>query len=529
MEETIMPRGRTSMEKIREIKRLNEYGLSDRAISRTIGVSRPVVKEYLDKIRAAELDFAALKNMDDETLTEIIKGSKNSTSERYQVLSGQFDYIATELKRPGVTLWRLWDEYKAKNPDGYSYSQFCFHFQLWRSTSEITMHLEHKVGDKMFIDFAGKKLHITDKKTGEMTEVEVFVAILAASQYTYVEAIASQQKADFISATQNAFHYFGGVPRLTVPDCLKSAVTNPCKYEPDINPEYSDMATHYQTVILPARPKRPKDKALVEGAVRIVYNWIYAALRNRIFTSLEELNQAIREELEKYNTKPMQKLGISRKAHFDQIEKAALLPLPTERYTIRRFKSLKVHFNYHIYLSDDKHHYSVPYRYRAKQVKVIYTDSVVEIFYKNQRIAFHKRNRKATGGYTTTSEHMPEQHRRAKDWNPQRLIDWARNLGHYVETVITNTLRQRLHPEQAYKTCLGILSLAKKYDKERLNKACKIALHFQHYSYKGIKNIIENKLENQQLDCFGSTPQSYKRGHQNIRGNQYYKQKENTV
>jgi len=524
-----MPRGRISMEKIREIKRLNESGLSERAIGRALIISRPVVKEYLDKICAAGFDYATIKNMDDDTLTEIIQDTKNTTPERYQLLSGKFDYIATELKRPGVTLQRLWEEYRAEHPDGYSYSQFCYHYQLWRNTSDITMHIDHKVGDKMFIDFAGKKLHITDKKTGEITDVEVFVAILAASQYTYVEAVASQQKADFISATQNAFYYFGGVPRTTVPDCLKSAVTNPCKYEPDINPEYSDMASHYQTVIIPARPSRPKDKALVEGTVKIVYNWIYAALRDRIFTNLEELNEAIREELEKYNAKPMQKLGVSRKAHFDHIEKAALLSLPAERYVTRKFKFLKVHINYHIYLRDDKHHYSVPYRYRAKQVKIIYTDSVVEIFYKNVRIAFHKRNRKSPNGYTTTKEHMPENHRHAKDWNPQRFIDWASKFGQYVETVVSMNLRMRHHPEQAYKTCLGILSLAKKYDKERLNKACKVAIHFQHYSYKGIKNIIENKLENQQLDCFESSTNQCKVEHQNIRGNHYYNRKENTV
>ena len=518
------------MEKIREIIRLRECNLSERAISRTIGVSRPVVKEYIDKIRTAELTYVTIRDMDDTTLTEIIKGNRQTNSKRFQDLSQKFEYIATELKRPGVTIERLWEEYRVEHPDGYSYSQFCFHFQCWRETSELTMHIEHKVGDKMFIDFAGKKLHITDKKTGEMTEVEVFVAILAASQYTYVEAVRSQQKVDFISVTQNAYHYFGGVPRLTVPDCLKSAVTNPCKYEPDINPEYSDMAKHYQTVISPARPGHPKDKALVEGAIRIVYNWIYAALRDRIFVSLTELNQAIREELEKYNAKPMQKLGVSRKAQFQQIEKAALCPLPTERYVIRNFKTLKVQFNYHIYLSEDKHYYSVPYRFRGKQVKVIYTGLNIEIFYKNQRISFHKRTHKAPKGYTTIPEHMPERHRRASDWNPERLIIWASEIGEYVEAIVTAILNERPHPEQAYRACLGVLNLTKKYDKERLNKACRIALNFQYYSYKGIKNILDNNLEYQQLDCFDVSSDSYRnRQHQNIRGNHYYNTKENIL
>ena len=511
-----MPMRRIPMEKAREIIRLKQCcGLKHRAIARALGVSRPVVKDYILKIESAGLDYAAIEQMDDDTLLEIIKGPR-STSERYQVLSEKFEYFTKELKRPGVTLGCLWQEYRNEHPDGYSYSQFCYHFQVWRNTSALTMHIEHKVGDKMFVDFTGKKLEIVNKHTGEITEVEVFVALLAASQYTYVEAVAAQKKDDWLKANQNAFEYFGGVPRALVPDCLKSAVTKPNKYEPDINPEYADFARHFQTVILPARPNSPKDKALVEGAVRIVYAWIFAALRNRIFHSIEELNQAIRQELETYNAKPMQKLGISRKELFEQIEKDALLALPQERYTRRNFKSLKVQFNYHIYLSDDKHHYSVPYRYRARQVQVIYTDAVVEIFYKNTRIAFHKRNRTANG-YTTIKEHMPSHHQAMSDWNPERLINWAANIGEHVKAVIEHILEHRQHPEQAYKVCLGILNLAKKFEAERLNKACQRAIDFQHYSYKGIKNILEKRLENRQLDCFEALPE-----HQNLRGNRYY-------
>lgn len=341
------------MEKIREIIRLNEAGLSDRMIHRALFVSRPVVKEYVEKIRSAGLDYTTIRDMADETLLEVIEGRK-SASERYQTLSNLFSHVSKELMRPGVTLQCVWQAYRAEHPDGYSYSQFCYHFQVWRSASELSMHIEHKVGDKMFIDFAGKKFEIVDKETGELKEVETFVSVLGASQYTYVEVVATQNKEDVIKATQNAFRYFGGVTSAVVPDCMKTAVTKPDKYEPDVNPEYSDFARHYQTVILPARPNRPKDKALVENAVRIVYMWIYAALRDRIFHSLEELNFAIRQELEKYNAKPMQKFGISRKMLFEQIEKHALAPLPTEPYIIRRFKSLKVQFNYHIYLSANR-------------------------------------------------------------------------------------------------------------------------------------------------------------------------------
>ena len=512
-----MPMRRISMNKIREIIRLKEVAhLSERAISRAVTVSRPIVKHYLETIKRAGLDYAAIKDLDDDALLEIVSGEGLSRPERYEFVRSQFEYFAKELKRPGVTLQCLWKEYRDKHPNGYGYSQFCFHYQLWRNTSKVSMHISHKAGDKMFVDFTGKKLDIVDRQTGEVNEVEVFVAILGGSQLTYVEATPSQKKEDWTKVNRNALHYFGGVPRAIVPDCLKSAVTKGNKYEPDINPEYADFARHYQTAILPARPNHPKDKALVEGAVKIVYAWIFAAIRNRIFHSLEELNEAIIEELENYNNKPMQKLKVSRRELFDEIEKAELKPLPAEQYTIRHFKQLKVQFNHHIYLSEDKHYYSVPYRFCGQKLQVIYTDAVVELFSKNRRIALHKRNR-TPNGYSTIEEHMPARHRFVSNWSPERFIAWAGDLGDHVQIVIEHILARRQHPEQAYKTCLGILSLAKKFGRERLNKACKRAIVFDHFSYKGIKNILENHLEDCQIDCFEPLPE-----HQNLRGNNYY-------
>lgn len=506
------------MEKIREIIRLNEQtDLSQRAISRALQVSRPIVKQYIQDINGAGLTYSTIQKMDDDKLLDILTEENKLRPPKYNVLCNQFEYFAKELKRPGVTLQRLWEEYRNEHSDGYSYSQFCFHFQHWRSTSELTMHMNHKSGDKMFVDFTGKKLSIVNRQTGEVKDVEVFVSILGASQLTYVEAVASQKKEDWIKVNQNALHYFGGVPRAIVPDCLKSAVTNGNKYEPDINPEYLDFARHYQTTILPARPHHPKDKALVENAVKIVYAWIFASLRNRIFHSLEELNLAISEELEKYNNRPMQKLNISRKQLFNDIEKSALHPLPKEQYVLRQFKQLKAQFNYHIYLSEDKHYYSVPYRYRRKTIDVIYTDIVVELFHKNSRIAFHQRNRKPND-YTTIKEHMPSHHQLVSKWNPQRLINWAQNIGESTKQIVEQILSQRQHPEQAYKVCLGILNLEKQFSKNRLNKACKRALDFHQYSLKAIKNILEKRLEDYQLDCFESLPE-----HKNVRGNQYYK------
>jgi transposase len=505
------------MEKIREIIRLREQAnLSERAISRTLNISRPIVKRYIQDISRAGLDYTAITTMDDDTLLEILVGKTISRSPRYEVLLSHFPYFLKELKRTGVNLQRLWEEYRDDHPDGFGYSQFCYHFQRWRNTSELTMHMEHKVGDKMFADFTGKKLFIVDRQTGEEKDVETFVALLGASQLTYVEAVASQKKEDWIKANQNAFHYFGGVTRAVVPDCLKSAVHLGNQYEPDINPEYMDFARHYETVILPARPHRARDKALVEGAVKIVYAWIFASLRNCVFHSLDELNRAILDELEKYNARPMQKLNVSRRQLFNDIEKAALKPLPRQKYVIRRFKRLKAQFNYHIYLREDKHYYSLPYRYRGQQILVIYTDTVVELFYKNRRIASHIRDR-VPNQYTTVKEHMPAHHRFVSEWSPQRFINWGQNIGEHVKIVIEQILARRQHPEQAYRACMGILNLEKHYSRDRLNKACERAISFHQYSYKAIKNILVNKLEECQLDCFGPLPE-----HQNLRGRYYY-------
>ena len=310
------------MEKIREIIRLKESAkLSERAISRTLKVSRPTVKQYIDHIYQAGYNYESIKDIDDDTLLKILDGKIKSQSQRHKTLCAKFEYFVKELKRPGVTLQCLWEEYQVEHPDGYGYSQFCYHFQQWRNTRKLNKHMDHKAGDKLFVDFTGKHLEIVTRQTGEIQDVEVFLAVIGASQRTYVEATASQKKEDWIKANQNALYYLGGIPHAIVPDCLKSAVKIGNKYEPDINPEYMDFARHYQSTILPARPNRPKDKALVEGAVKIVYAWIFAKLRNQIFHSLQELNLAIRAELEKYNSKPMQKLNVSRKALFDEIEK----------------------------------------------------------------------------------------------------------------------------------------------------------------------------------------------------------------
>jgi transposase/biotin operon repressor len=520
MELTGMSQRRISMKKIREIMRLHEQSkLSQRQISQALGMSRPVISDYITKIKSAGLTFIDIEKMPDETLLNILQGNKTSDNKLHEELQKKFIHFTRELKRVGVTRQILWEEYILENPGGYSYSQFCYHFQVWQNMSEITMHIEHKAGDKLFVDFAGKKLKLTDRITGEIKEVEVFVAILGASQLVYVEASMSQKKEEWIHLNENALRYIGGVPRAIVPDCLKSAVTKTDKYEPDINPEYFDFARHYGTTILPARPAKPKDKSLVEGAVKITYSWIYAKLRDRVFFSLEELNAAIIEMLKAFNSRTMQRPGISRRELFDTTEKDVLRPLPVDRYELKQFKSLTVQFNYHIYLSDDIHYYSVPYRYKGRKVDVFFTERAVEVYSGNVRIASHLRNRRKNG-YTTQRNHMPESHKWEDNWDPEKLTNMAKLKGDAVATVVETVLSSRQHPEQSYKTCLGILSLAKKYEESRLNRACELAIYYNNCTYKMINNILSNNMdlvsEEEKVSEF-TLPE-----HDNIRGNQYY-------
>lgn len=514
-----MAKKRISMEKIRKIIRLHEeMALSNRAVAKALHVSRTAVNDYIRAYKDSGLKYIDIKNINDIELIESLKPRIIKSKEKHEELSRYFEYFLKELKRQGVTIQILWEEYKEKHRGGYSYAQFCYHFAKWRKDNQVTMHIEHKAGDKMFADFTGKKLVIVDQKTGEFKEVETFVAILGASGNTYVEAIPSQNKEDWIKANEEALLYFDGVPKAIVPDCLKSGVKNGNKYEPDINPEYDDFASHYGTVILPARPYHAKDKALVENAVKLVYMRIFAPLRNRVFFSLEELNEAIWELLEKHNNTKYQRLDVSRKQLFEEIEKDELKPLPSEKYELRYFLNLKVQFNYHIYLNEDKHYYSVPWQYKGKKVKIIYTSRAVEIYHNNIRIAFHYRDRRP-GGYTTKKEHMPPHHSFYAEWSPQRFLSWAEKIGPYVKVMVGKVLESRKHPEQAFRACLGILNLVKKYKSERLDMACKRALYFGSSSYKAIKNILEKGLDRVKEEL---PFQKHLPVHENIRGNKYF-------
>ena len=517
-----MARKRISMNKIRDVIRLKSTTtLSDRQIARALSISRPVVAKYWNGFTNSECRFEQIKEMADSELVAMIEKPRIEDSSRYKTLVTKFPSFVVELQGTGVTLQLLWQEYKEKHPDGFQYSQFCHHFLVWRNASEVWMHIKHKAGDKMFVDYAGDKLSYYDSGTGKEVPVEVFVAILGASGLTYVEGSVSQEKQQWIRSNEHAFHYFGGAANAIVPDNLRSAVSRSDRYEPDINPDFAEFAEHYGTVIIPARVREARDKALVENAVRLTYQRIYAPLRNRTFSSLEELNEAIWEKLEEHNNKALQRLKISRRELFNKAEKSALNRLPSERFPQKTSRWVSVQFNYHVELREDLHYYSVPYYLYKKnpktKVKLVFDERIVAIYYDNVRIAQHHRDR-TPNDYTTIAAHMPENHRSYHEWSPARLRRWAAAIGPEAAQVVEKVLAGRKHPEQAYKVCMGILSLAKKHGNDRLNRICRRANHLGIRSYKRIESMVKLDVEEKkQPQLFTVLPE-----HENIRGAGYY-------
>ncbi|MEW6439287.1 MAG: IS21 family transposase, partial [Pseudomonadota bacterium] len=391
--------------------------------------------------------------------------------------------IHRELRRKGVTLQLLWQEYKQDHPDGYQYSQFCEHYRRWRRTIDITMRQEHRAGEKLFVDWAGQTVGVVDSATGEIRQAYIFVAVLGASNYTYAEASWTQDLASWIAAHTRAFEFFGGTPAIIVPDNLTTGVSRPCRYEPDINPAYHDLAQHYGTVVIPARVRKPKDKAKVENGVLQVSRSILAELRNRTFFSLSELNQAIREGLETLNYRPFQKLEGSRYSHYISLDRPALKPLPTERYEFAQWKKARVNIDYHIEV--DANYYSVPYQLIRRQVDVRLTSTTVEVLYKGKRVASHGRLYDK-GRYSTVFEHRPPAHQKYLQWTPERLINWANTIGPDTAQMVQTIMRRRPVPEQGFRSCLGLFRLGKRYSPERLEAACARALALGAYSYKSV-------------------------------------------
>lgn len=507
-----------SMLMIKQIIRRHCEGKSYREISSLLGQSRVTVTKYVLLFKSTGLVWDSVKNMSESELSVLFARQGRPNADRLSILHAEFPIMEQELKRVGVTKQTLWSEYKIKNPDGYNRSQFCEHFNQWSKAGAATMHFVHKVGDQMFVDFAGSKLRYLSSISGVVNEVEVFVAVLGASQLTYVEAVRSQKKADFIYAVENALHYFGGVPAAIVPDNLKSGVTKASSYEAQINETFAEFGEHYATTILPTRSRKPRDKSLVELSVKQIYTSIYAPLRDKIFFTLEDLNRAILEKLEDHNNRNFQKHDYSRRDYFTQHEASALKSLPLEKFEVKEFCKTKIQKFYHIWFSPDKHYYSVPFRYIGRDVKIVYTNTYVEIYCDLERIAHHTRTL-GEHQYTTIADHMPSNHKFVSDWNCDYFLKWASRIGIDVENVIRNVLASKPHPEQTFKSCVGILSYEKKIGKERLNQVCKRAHNFGSYSYRSIKNIIEmnyDKLPN--IEGAGNILPM----HENIRGSNYY-------
>jgi len=495
-------------------------GRSKLSIAEQTGVSRNTAKKYMATYDASGLTFEQINSLNDKELDDFFGTVKEpSSQDRLLALQRCFPHIDKELKRTGVNRRMLWEAYKKEFPDGFAYTQFCFHLTQWKARVNPVMHQDHKAGDKLYVDFAGVKLSLTDKETGEVTEVEVFVAILGASQLTYVEAVMSQQKEDFIAACENTLHYIGGVPAAIVPDNLKAAVTKSHRYEPTLNEAFADFADHYGTTILPARAYRPRDKALVEGAVKIVYSRIYAPLRKQVYSSLTELNSAILQALEVHNSQLLRGRNYSRRLQFEEIERSALAPLPLLRYEFKKHAHVTVMKNGHVCLGADKHYYSVPYRFIGKKIKLLYSTSLVEMYYHYERIALHKRV-KSPYSYSTDKEHLASTHRFVTDWTPERFLEWAASIHDDVRLYILKILDRKQHPEQAYRSCIGILSFAKKAGEQRLISACQRALSYGIYNYKTIQTILEKNMDQYEDSLFADELQMPK--HDNIRGEDYY-------
>lgn len=505
---------RLSMRKTREILRQKwQLGRTHREVASSVGASAGAVGGAVERAKLAGLDWSQVEALTDDELEARLYPSIAVTTRPLP----DFAKVHAERKRAGVTLELLHLEYREQHPAGYQYTQFCERYREWLKARQLTMRQEHRAGEKQFVDYSGKRPSIVDSKTGESVAVELFVAVLGASNYTYVEATATQRGPDFIASHVRAFEYFGGVVTTLVPDQLKSGVTLACRYEPGIQRTYEEMALHYNTTVLPARPSHPRDKAKVEVAVQIAQRWILARLRNQIFFSLDELNARIAELLEELNARPMRVYGCSRRELFERLDRPMLKALPTTRFVFGEWKTARVNIDYHIEI--DRHYYSVPHALVHDQVDARSTASTIEIFHKSRRVAVHARSY-ARGRHTTIADHMPLLHQKHLEWTPSRIIHWAQTIGANTACLVEAILADRPHPEHGYRSCLGILRLGKRYGDARLEAACARAVTVRARSFRQVDAILKNGLD--RLPVEPSEPEPSPTTHENVRGRDYY-------
>ena len=517
-----MPNKQLGMEKIRQVLRCYSQGHGTKSISRMLSVSRNTVKKYLQVFQRSGLDYEQMLSLPDQELSKLFheKSRVKTESERLGELKSLLPEYCKRLKKKGVTREALHREYLSSHPDGYGRTRFYILIQQYIACSRPIMHLEHKAGDKMFIDFAGDKLSIIDLDTGEIIPVEVFVAILPCSQLTYVEAVMSQKKEDLIRASENALLYYQGVPSAIIPDNLKSAVTKSSKYEAILNEDFAAFAEHYGCTVIPARAYKPRDKALVEGAVKLIYRSIYPKIQEREFYDLDSLNAAIRVALELHNNTPLTGRKYSRREQFEEIERDSLRKLNPIRFELRHRYRATVMKNGHVRLGEDAHYYSVPCRYIGKKVILSYTSRQVCIYYGYELIATHTRNR-ARCRYTTLEEHLASHHRYITEWNPDKFIHEAAAIHPDVEAYIRRVMEEKKHPEQAYKSCQGILSFARRVGNTRLTNACRWATSYGLYNYPIIERILNNRQDEFPLED-SAGQETEMPSHENIRGKEYY-------
>ena len=503
------------MRKIKEILRLRSLGLGARQIARSISSSHSTVLDLFHRADAAGVSWPLAEELDETELEKkLYPGNTGRPRTRPEP---DWEWVHRELSRKGVTLQLLWLEYKRNRPDGYQYSRFCERYRQWQKKLDVVLRQNHRAGERMYVDFAGQTVPVTDPETGEVFKAHIFVAVLGASNYTYAEATRAEDLEAWIGAHCRAFEFFGGVPEIVVPDNPRVGVSRVCSYEPGINTTYHEMAVHYGTAIIPARPRKPRDKAKVEVGVQVVERWILARLRNRKFFSLGELNAAIAEELERLNSRPFQKLEGTRRSLYESLDKPALLPLPAQRYQFARWKKARVNIDYHIEL--EHNYYSVPYQLVKEEVDVRYTAGTVEVIHRGRRVASHPRSY-GRGRYVTDHNHRPESHKRHLEWTPSRLIRWAETVGPQTAELFKKIMDARPHPEQGYRSCLGLLRLSKYYSPERLEAAAARALALGAVSYSSVKSILKKGLDRIPIEEPSVTVPV--RQHENVRGPAYY-------
>ncbi len=504
------------MRKITEVLRLKfEAKLSHEKIGRAVGLSKGAVNKYVSLAQAQGLSWPLPKGMDEAALEARLYPPRAAVT---HAAEPDYPHLHQELKRKGVTLQLLWSEYMAAHGEqALRYSQFCHRYRQWRAQQKRSMRQVHRAGEKLFIDYCGPTVPIVDPDTGELRQAQVFVAVLGASSYTYAEATWTQSLPDWIASHQRAFQFFGGTVELLVPDNLRSGVSTPCRYDPEPNATYAELARHYGCAILPARPYKPKDKSKAEVGVQVVERWVLARLRHHTFFSLGELNAAIRDLLVELNERPFQKLPGSRKSAFESLDQPALRPLPEPPYEYAEWKQAKPGIDYHVEV--DKRFYSVPHRWVGHVLDVRATASAVEVFHKGQRIAVHARSHSKP--FSTLPEHMPSSHRQHREWSPGRFLNWAQEMGPATLEVVKRQLEDLPHPEHGYRRCLGLLNHARRYGKARLEAACARALAIHAPNYRSVTSILKQGLDRQPLPesepAQGELPL-----HANVRGPGYY-------